>query len=308
MLGFVLLAAAAVLLAGGAELFAEHAAGAGRRLGVTALGVGLVLAGAEPEELLTAVTASVRERPGLAAGDAIGANVTMLTAVLGLLVLTAVVPAGHRVRRYAVGASMAGVAAAVALADDRVSRPEGVALALGYVVLVALVWRLERQPPAIGELAQGDDDDDDDLRPAIALLLVLGGIALMTAGGWLAVEGATRVVEQLDVAETAVGLTFVALATTAELFALAWSTRRRGVTELAVAGIVGSTAYNALASLGAAAAVRPIATSGVRGPALAAAILPLALVGLAGRRVTFPRPAGLALLAAYALFVATAFA
>src|SRR5688572_26911974 len=108
MVGLVLLVAAAGLLAAGAELFAEHAAGAGRRLGVTALGVGLVLAGAEPEELLTAVTATVRDRPGLAAGDAIGANVTMLTFVLGLLALATAVPVGGRVRRYAVGASLAG--------------------------------------------------------------------------------------------------------------------------------------------------------------------------------------------------------
>ncbi len=47
MIGFVLLAASAVLLFAGAELFAEHAAEAGVRLGVSALAVGVLLAGAE---------------------------------------------------------------------------------------------------------------------------------------------------------------------------------------------------------------------------------------------------------------------
>jgi cation:H+ antiporter len=51
VVGFLLLIASAVLLAAGSELFAEHAAAAGRRLGVTALAIGLVLAGAEPEEM-----------------------------------------------------------------------------------------------------------------------------------------------------------------------------------------------------------------------------------------------------------------
>jgi cation:H+ antiporter len=65
------------VLVAGAELFAEHAATAGLRLGISALAVGVLLAGAEPEELITAVTASSRDRPGIAVGDAIGANVTM---------------------------------------------------------------------------------------------------------------------------------------------------------------------------------------------------------------------------------------
>ncbi len=87
MVGFVLLVASAVLLTAGSELFAEHASAAGRRSGVTALAIGLVLAGAEPEEMVTAVFASGRHLGGIAAGDAIGANVTMLTAVVGLAAL-----------------------------------------------------------------------------------------------------------------------------------------------------------------------------------------------------------------------------
>lgn len=53
------------------------------RLGVSALAIRLVLAGAEPEELVTAMFASAGHHPGIAAGDAIGANITMLNLVLG---------------------------------------------------------------------------------------------------------------------------------------------------------------------------------------------------------------------------------
>ena len=100
-IGLVLLAAAAAILLVGAELFAEHAAAAGRRLGVTALAVGVILAGAEPEELITAVTAAARGRPGIAVGDAIGANITMFTLALGLAALLGPLPLGGRVRAYA---------------------------------------------------------------------------------------------------------------------------------------------------------------------------------------------------------------
>ena len=70
VVGFLLLVASAVLLTAGSELFAEHASAAGRRLGVTALAIGLVLAGAEPEEMVTAIFASGRHLPGIAAVDA----------------------------------------------------------------------------------------------------------------------------------------------------------------------------------------------------------------------------------------------
>lgn len=70
----------------GAELFVENAALAGSRLGLTRLAEGLLLAGGEPEELITAVIAALRGQGGTAAGDAIGASITMLSLVVGLII------------------------------------------------------------------------------------------------------------------------------------------------------------------------------------------------------------------------------
>ena len=169
MTGWLLLAGAAVLLLGGAELFVENAAGAARRLGVTVIAVGVLLAGAEPEELLTAVIAALRDRPGLAVGDALGANVTMLTACLGLAALIRPLPVGRRVRQYAGMAAVAAALAVLALLDGRVGRVEGALLLSAYAGLVALVWWREREPPALGELAELDDDEHPDRSPALSL-------------------------------------------------------------------------------------------------------------------------------------------
>ena len=283
----------------GAELFVENAAGTARRLGLTVLAVAVLLAGAEPEELVTAVLAAAQDRPGFAVGDAIGANVTMLTAALGLAALVRPLPVGHRTRLYAAGSAVAGGLALAALPGG-VTRTDGVLLVLAYAGLVALVWRKEKEPPQIGELAELDDDDEEPGRTPVLLLLV--GIALMTAGGAAAVEGATRLVESTGADDTAIGLTALALATTAELFAIVLAAARRGVEEIAVAAIVGSAAYNATLTLGAAALVTDLPSSGAIGPALAAAVLPLAVV-VAARGGTLGRAAGAGLLASYAVFV-----
>jgi cation:H+ antiporter len=310
--GWLLLVAAAVLLVVGAELFVENVAGAARRLGVTVVAVGVLLAGAEPEELLTAVLAALRDRPGLAVGDAVGANVTMLTACLGLAAVVRPLRLAHRVRTYAVLSAVAGLLALGVLWSGEVTRVEGALLVLAYVGLVALVWWREQEPPALGELAEleeegeagGDDADHRARSPAAALLMALLGIGLMLGGGDLAVRGATDVVEVLGRTDTAVGLTVLALATTAELFALVLAAVRHDVPEVAVAGVVGSAAYNATATLGAAALARPLVVEdGTLGPAALAAVLPLVVVALAGRGGRLGRPAGALLLAGYATYV-----
>jgi len=307
VLGWLLLAGSAVLLIAGAEMFVENAAGAARRLGVTVLAVGILLAGAEPEELLTAVIASVRDRPGLAAGDALGANVTMLTACLGLAALARPLRLGRRVRQYAAMAAVAGALAVLALLDGHVQRWEGLVLVLAYVAMVAFVWWREREPPALGELAElegeeGDVADAAGRAPALALGLSLVGVALMLVGGDLAVRGAERVVSSLGRTDSAVGLTVLALATTAELFALVVAALRRDVPEIALAGVVGSAAYNATATLGAAALVQPLPAHGVVGPAVLALVLTVAVL-LLGRRGTLGRVAGSVLVVVYAAYV-----
>ena len=306
MTGALLLLVAAVLLVGGAELFVENAAQAARRLGLTVVAVGVLLAGAEPEELLTGILASADGHPGLAAGDALGANVTMLTVTLGLAALLRPVPVGGRVRLYAVLSAVAGALAVLTVLGRHVSRVEGALLVASYAALVAFVWRRERQPPAIGELAELDEDEGSR-SPGLALVLSVVGIAVMAAGGKAAVEGATRLVVDLGQTDTAVGLTILALATTAELFALVLSAARHDVTEVAVAGIVGSAAYNATATLGTAALVAPLETGAVLGPAVGAALLPLLLLVLA-RGGTLRRPAGVLLVAGYVAYVAVVLA
>lgn len=311
VVGFLLLAASVVLLIGGSELFAEHASAAGRRFGVTALAIGLVLAGAEPEELVTAIIASVRHLPGIAVGDAIGANVTMLTLVLGLAALARPLLIVGRVRTYAFVASATGVAAALTLLGGGVSRVGGALLVSAYVLVVGIIWWRERRPPAFGEAAEYEDDEEEGSptarRDTRSALLVLLGVAIMALGGWLAVSGAERIVHSLGLAQSVVGLTFVALATTAELFALVWAAFRRGVEELAIAGVLGSAVYNATATLGVAALVRPLHVSGLGGPAWLAAALPATLVAysLIFRRVG--RIGGGLLVACYGAYLAVTF-
>ena len=105
----------------------------------------------------------------------------------------------------------------------------------------------------------------------------------------------------VDRSDTAVGLTVLGLATTAELFALVLAAARHGVEEVAVAAVVGSAAYNATATLGAAAVVAPLPQTALVAASLAA-VLPLVVLALS-RGGSLGRAAGGSLLVAYLVFV-----
>lgn len=302
----VLLVAGAGLLTAGAEAFAEHIGEAASRLGVSVLALGVLLAGAEPEEAVTAMLAAGQGHPALAAGDAIGANLVILTLTIGLAALLAPLPVSRRVVEYAGAAAAVGLLAVGLMWNGVLGRGEATVLVLAYVAGVVWVWRREQEPPVIGELAELAEDEEDDghgraEEPARALLLVLAGLLGMVVGGFLAVRGAQGLVDAFDATESVIGLTVLALATSAEMVALVLAAHRRGVTEIALAGAVGSVAYNATVTLGLAAWVDPLVLgrgSPVLTVGLVTAGLPLLL--LAGRRTgTLPRPLGLLLVAAY---------
>jgi len=299
-----LLAGVAVIV-WGAETFAEHLASAAARLGVTSFALALLLAGAEPEELATAVAATLRDSPGIAFGDVIGANAAICLVALGVGAVVAPLPFGPRVRRYALFGLPVGAVAVASMWDGRVGRTEGAILVGLYIAYVAAIWIAERRPPALGETAELEEAHEPSRRVGRELLLVLAGLAAMVAGASLLVEG-VRGLAQADDTQARLSLTVVGFATAFELVVLAWSATRRGISDAVVAAVVGSFAYNATMTLGAAALVRPlrIADAGpIRLPAvamLAALALPILL---AQRHRRLARGSGVLLLAAYPVFI-----
>lgn len=308
----------AALLTAGAEWFAENVTAAAAGLGVSALALGVLLAGAEPEEAVTAMLASGQGHPALAAGDAIGANLVILTLALGLAAVLTRLPVRRAALEYGGAAAFAGGVAWLLLLNGVLGRLEGLVLVLLYVAGVAWVWRRERRPPMVGELAEraeaagrgdldlaGPGDLDlargDDDATGRALGKVLLGVLAMVAGGAVAVRGAEGLVDVLRLGESVVGLTVLALATSAEMVALVWAARRRGLSELVVAGTVGAVAYNATVTLGLAALVDPLLLGRhnvIVTVAAVTAVLPLVLL-VAHRPGVLPRPVGAVLVIAY---------
>jgi cation:H+ antiporter len=301
------------LIVWGAEAFAEHLAPAAVALRVSTFALALLLAGAEPEELATGVAASLRHAPGVAFGDVIGANVAMCLVALGTGAVIASLPFGRRVRRYALAGLPLGAVCAALAWGGRVSRWEGALLVGLYIAYVAVIWKLEGEPPALGEAAELAEAQQDagartHRRVGRDLAIILAGVVAMSVGATLLVEG-VRHLSHTDTTQTRLGLTLVGFATAFELVALAWSAARRGASEAVVAAVIGSYAYNATMTLGASALARPLHIthgSELHIPLLAMLGALVGVLALSWRGQALRRGGGIVLLAGYPLFVIAA--
>jgi cation:H+ antiporter len=259
---FLLVVGMGLLLAG-SDWFLDGAGDLARTLGMSALVLGVLLAGLEPEEMLTAAIASARGAPALAVGNVVGTNVTIVTAALGLSALLFPMVIDRSVRRQAVIATLVSVLPMVLLFLGTVTQEEGVLLLVVFVGYTFLLFRIDRE--AVKRMAEAEADDDDETtrheRPRLhwkPIVLTFGGLAAMAVGGPALVEGALRLTQAIGLSQGVVGATIVSLGTGAEMIALGVSAARKKRSDILVGGILGSFAYNLLVTLGLAAAIHPV--------------------------------------------------
>jgi cation:H+ antiporter len=253
------------LLLVGSDWFLDGAGDLARTLGISALVLGVLLAGLEPEEMLTAAIASARGAPALAVGNVVGTNVTIVTAALGLSALLFPMAIDRSVRRQALIATLVSVLPIVLLFLGMVTQLEGILLLVVFVGYTFVLFRIDREAVKRMREAEGDDDDDDEKtrheRPRLRwkpVVLTFGGLAAMAAGGPAVVEGALRLTQAIGLSQGVVGATIVSLGTGAEMLALGVSAARKKRSDILVGGILGSFAYNLLVTLGLAAAIHTL--------------------------------------------------
>lgn len=266
VLALGLLAVGTALLLVGADWFLDGAGDLARALGVSVLVLGVLLAGLEPEEMLTAAIASARGAPALAVGNIIGTNVTIVTLALGLSALIFPMTIDRNVRRQALIATLVSVIPIVLLFLGIVTQLAGVLLLVVFVGYTIFLFRTDRE--AVQRVAEAEDDDDDDegnqerqSRDRLRwkpVLQTFGGLAAMAVGGPAIVEGALRLAQIIGLSQGTVGATIVSLGTGAEMIALGVSAARKKRSAILVGGILGSFAYNLLVTLGLAATIHAI--------------------------------------------------
>jgi len=92
----------------------------------------------------------------------------------------------------------------------------------------------------------------------MAILLIIGGLALLVAGGEAVVRGATALAAGARIPPVIIGLTVVAFGTSAPELAVALGAAMRGEPDFVIGNVIGSNIYNVLLVLGLSAMIVPL--------------------------------------------------
>jgi len=264
MLGNLLeVIAGLALLIWGADRFVHGAAATARNLGVTPLLIGLtiVAVATSAPEILVSVDAAVRNKAGLAIGNAIGSNIANIGLVLGCVALIRPIELRSATLRREMSALLAVSLLTVSLfLDTRLSRVDGIVLLTGLVIVMIWLARLGvRSAPSDPIKQDYEAEIPADVSMPMAVLWLLLGLAMMLIGAHLLVDSAIAIAMFFGVSDVVIGILLVAVGTSLPELAVSLVSAMKGEFGLAIGNIVGSNIFNLLAVIGVAVTISPTA-------------------------------------------------
>jgi len=262
----------------------------GLRLGLPPLVVGLtiVAAGTSAPELAVTWSAASKGDVGLALGNVVGSNIANILLVLGLVAVIGVIPISRRARRveFPVMILASVVTAGLAL-DGTISRVDGVILLIGLVSYISwMIIEARRRPNGI-DSGMVEVEPPTGKRTVIALgLFVIGAVGVAVSAQFV-VSGAEEIALEFGVPDLVVGLTVLAIGTSAPEVVTSVIAAMQGEREVAVGNAIGSNVFNLLFVLGLVSATQsdlPVADELIRLDlpvmiAAAALCIPFAITG-----------------------------
>lgn len=266
-LSFVVLAQLGLgllLLVLGGDGFVRGAVAIAQRLGMSPLLVGLTLVGfgTSTPELLTSVQAALAGSPGIAVGNVVGSNTANILLILGLAAIVHPLEASPAAFKRDGGVVLLATLACVAVSLwGEIDRLLGAVLVAGLAGYVLYTYRQEtRAPDASAAMHTAEATAvQPPHRLGVALLLAIAGLLATLAGARLLVGGAISLATALQVPDTVIGLTVVAVGTSLPELVVSLAAAFRRQADVAFGNIVGSNIYNVLGILGITALVQPIA-------------------------------------------------
>lgn len=288
----------------GAELLVRSGTAIAARLGISPLLIGLTVVsiGTSLPELAIGIDATLNDAGPLAVGNIAGTNMVNILLILGLSAAMLPLALGRQTLRLDLPVMVVSAVLLLVLCfNGTLSRFDGVlllAVAIGYTVAAVRGELTSRTPSTT------DDTPDQGPMWQRSAQLIAGIVIVVIAADWL-VDGSVRVATDLGISEALIGLTVIAIGTSAPEFVTTVVSTIRGDRDLAIGNLIGSSVYNITFILGTAALVRPLAITDdlihVDIPLMTGVALLCIPVFITGRRVS--RLEGIAFVASYLLYL-----
>lgn len=250
-----------LLLVWSADRFVEGSVAVAAHYAVPPLLIGMIIIGfgtSAPEMMVSTIAAS-NGNPGLALGNAYGSNIANIGLILGMTAMICPIAVQSVVvkKEIPILVGITGLSA-VLLIDGELTRFDAFILLGVFVALMA--WSvfegMRNRNDAMGQEVQ-EALDGKSTNPAMAIMWIIVGLALLIGSSHLLVWGAVEIATGLGVSDLVIGLTVVAVGTSLPEFAASMSAARKGQADLALGNILGSNLFNTLVVVGIAGVISP---------------------------------------------------
>lgn len=252
LLDFGIVAACIVGLWFGGNLVVSGATHIARRLGMSDLIIGLTVVAigtSAPEFAVTAV-AALEGQSDISIGNVIGSNIFNLGFILGgLALLRGVATNKSLVNRDGVVLIGTTLLLAIFLRDLTMSRGEGIVLLLLLILYMGLL--IYQRTESEEEVPEGDFKWIDVPK-------FLFGLLIIVASGHFFVHAASDLARVWGISEWVIGVTIVAIGTSAPEIATSLIALLRGKHGMSAGNLIGSDLFNLLGVLGLAALLQPM--------------------------------------------------
>lgn len=299
LLQVLLLVVGFVMLMKGADWFVEGASQIADRLGIPQLVIGLTIVamGTSLPEAAVSISAAIQGSAEITIGNVVGSNIMNVLVILGLTAVVCVLPVQKSTVRYEIPFMIliTAVLAGLGLADNQVSRPEGLILWAFMILYLFYLLRMAKN-------GTGGEEAGGKKRPIwLLILMVVVGAAMIVFGSDITVDAATAIAKIFGMSERFIGLTIVAFGTSLPELVTSVTAAVKGKTDIAVGNIVGSNIFNILFVVGTTALITPVAySSAFLVDSIIAVAAALFLFLCVFRNKKLGRLGGILMLAAYA--------
>lgn len=252
-----------VLVIKGADFLVDGASSLAKKLGVSALVIGLTIVsfGTSAPELIVNIFASLRGNTDIAIGNIVGSNIVNILLILGVAAVIFPLKVTKGTAWKEIPLSLAAVIAITSIANDKLidgksfsdlSRSEGVILLIFFIIFLYYTFGIAKVA------GKNETNNVKERKTWLSVLMIIGGLVGLFFGGKWIVDGATVIARSLGVSESLIGLTIVAVGTSLpELATSAVAAYKKNV-DIAVGNVVGSNILNIFFILGVSSLIKPL--------------------------------------------------
>lgn len=252
----------------GADFLVDGASSIAKKFGVSDFVIGLTIVGmgTSAPEMVVSLIGALQGNGDIAIGNVIGSNIFNVFMILGAtaLILPMNITPMNRKKDIPLNIAITLIFIALGMSrtlfgigDDVLGRLDGAILLVLFAAYIYMCFRFDTANQT------ESTENEKVIKPALAAVLIVAGLAGLVFGGRMFVNSATSIAKMLNVSDKLIAITILAGGTSMPelVTCIVAAFKKKG--QLALGNILGSNVFNILLILGGSALIHPLSMAGM---------------------------------------------